>query len=155
LDDYYANSAVQEAQAKQKSLTQLNKLYISNKEEQIASVKNKLKKEKTVLTKLKKIKQSFIAGKPRFPKDVREQQIGDFFVVKWKKKTDLYQHAYQFEHEYLDVQIKKLKSKIGFLTFKLHRFEEELKRLKTKVSSVTFGSGGIIQISIYHRDLSK
>lgn len=140
LDDYYANGAVQEAQAKQKSLTELNKLYISNKEEQIASVKNKLKKEKTVLTKLKKIKQSFIAGKPRFPKNVREQQIGDFFVVKWKEKTDLYQHAYQFEHEYLDVQLKKLKAKIGFLTFKLHRFEEELKRLKTKVSSVTFGS---------------
>jgi hypothetical protein len=35
LDDYYANSAVQEAKSIQSSLTELNKMYISNKETQI------------------------------------------------------------------------------------------------------------------------
>ena len=42
LDDYYANSAVQEANAIQKSLIELNKLYKKNKEEQIKSVKSKM-----------------------------------------------------------------------------------------------------------------
>ena len=47
LDDYYSNSAVQEANAIQKSLSELkSKLYIKNKEEQIKSVKNKIKKNK-------------------------------------------------------------------------------------------------------------
>lgn len=44
LDDYYANSAVQEAKAKMNSLTELNKLYIANKKEQIKAIKKKLKK---------------------------------------------------------------------------------------------------------------
>jgi hypothetical protein len=60
--------------------------------------------------------------------------------VRFKKETDIYYHAYQFEHGYLDAEMKKLKTKIGFLTFKLHRFEQELKDLKTKVSSVVFGT---------------
>ena len=52
----------------------------------------------------------------------------------------MYYHAYQFEHSFLDVEIKRIKSRIGFLTFRKNRFEEELKRLKTKISSVVFGS---------------
>lgn len=39
LDDYYANSVVQEAKAVQSSLIELNKLYIKNKAEQINSIK--------------------------------------------------------------------------------------------------------------------
>jgi IS605 OrfB family transposase len=140
LDDYYANSVVQEANAKQKSLKELNKLYISNKEEQIKSVKNKLKKERTKLTKLRKIKSSFVQGKPSFPKNAKEQKSGNFFVVQFKKKTDLYYHSYHFEHGYLDKEINKRKTKIGFLTFKLNKYDEQLKSLKTIVSSVVFGS---------------
>jgi IS605 OrfB family transposase len=140
LDDYYANSALQEANAKQKTLTELNKLYISNKEEQIKSVKNKLKKERTKITKLRKIKSSFVNGKPKFPKNAKEQKLGYFFVVQFKKKTYLYYHSYQFEHEYLDKEINRLKTRIGFLTFKLNKYNEQLRTLKTKVSSVVFGS---------------
>ncbi|EKN68443.1 transposase, IS605 OrfB family protein, partial [Neobacillus bataviensis LMG 21833] len=140
LDDYFANSALQEANAKQKSLTELNKLYISNKEEQIKSVKKKLKSKKTKLSKLKKIKSSIVNGKPSFPKKSREQKLGNYFVVQFKKKTDIYYHAYQFEHAYLDIQVNRTKTKIGFLTFKLNKFEEQLKRLKTVISSVVFGT---------------
>ncbi|MFS0779245.1 hypothetical protein ABC255_25025 [Neobacillus sp. 3P2-tot-E-2] len=102
LDDYYANSAVQEASAIQKSNTELNKLYISNKETQISSVKKKLKKERTRLTKLEKIKNSFVKGKPQFPKNSNLNKMGNFFVVQFKKKTDIYYHAYQFENGFLD-----------------------------------------------------
>jgi hypothetical protein len=76
LDDYYANSTVQEAKAKQKSLDELNKLYMSNKQAQIKSVKNKLKKEKSSLTTLKKIKKSFITGNPSFSKHSKERVFG-------------------------------------------------------------------------------
>ena len=140
LDDYYVNSVVQEANAKLKSLAELNKLYTTNKEEQMKALKRKLKKEKSRLTTLMKIKQSFVKGKPSFPKNSKEQKAGNFFVVNFKHRTDLYYHAYEFEHHYLDVQIKKLKNKIGFLTFKQNRRLEELKQLKTKVSSVVFGT---------------
>lgn len=140
LDDYYANSVVQEANAVQSSLIELNKLYIKNKTEQIKSIKKKIKKVKSRLTTLKKIKKSFVKNKPSFPKNAKEQKAGNFFVVHYKKKTNLYYHAYEFEHQYLDDQIKKLKSKIGFLTCKLNRRAEEAKQLTTKISSVTFGS---------------
>ncbi|MCQ6278614.1 IS200/IS605 family accessory protein TnpB-related protein [Bacillus sp. EB600] len=140
LDDYYANSVVQEANAMQKSLFGLNKLYISNKEIQITSVKHKLKKVKARLTTLKKIKTSFIKGKPSFPKSSNVHKVGSFFAVTFKKKTDIYYHAYQFEHEYLDREIKKLKTRIGFLSLKLHKYEKQLKKLKTDIRSVVFGS---------------
>ncbi|HDX9589279.1 TPA: hypothetical protein ROX98_002265, partial [Bacillus pseudomycoides] len=39
LNDYYANSAVQEANALFSSQTELKKLYIENKNEQIKAVK--------------------------------------------------------------------------------------------------------------------
>ena len=63
LNDYYANSAVQTANAHMKSQKELKKMYIANKEEQIKSVKNKIKATKSKLTTLSKIKQSFIEGK--------------------------------------------------------------------------------------------
>ena len=54
LDDYYANSAVQEANAIQKSLIELNKLYKKNKEEQIKSVKSKIKNTKVSINNIDK-----------------------------------------------------------------------------------------------------
>jgi IS605 OrfB family transposase len=140
LDDYYTNSAVQEANAKQKSLSELNTLYQSNTDAQIQSVKRKMKTEKAKLTKLKKIKQSFVKGKPSFPHNGKEQQHGTLFAVHGKKKTDLYYHAYAFEHGYVDVHIKRLQTKLGFLAGKLHRLEDKQKYLRTEVASVVFGS---------------
>jgi IS605 OrfB family transposase len=140
LDDYYANSAVQEANALQKSLTELNKMYITNKAEQIKSVNNKIKNTKSKLTTLTKMKESFVNGKPKLPKNSNIKNVGNLFVVEFKKQTNIFYHAYQFEHSYLDVEIKRLKSRVGFLTFKQNRFEDELKGLKIKVSSVVFGS---------------
>ena len=140
LDDYYANSAVQEANAMQKSINELNKLYISNKETQIKSLKKKIKKDRTRLTRLKKSKESFVKGKPSFPKNSNMNKIGDYFVVKFKNKTDIYYHSYQFEHGFLDKEIKKIQTRIGFLTFKQNKFEQDLKALKTKMTNVVFGS---------------
>lgn len=140
MNDYYANSVVQEANSLISSQEELRKLYRSNKEEQIKSVKKKIKRTKNRLTTLTNIKTSFINGKPKFNKKSREQQKGNFFVVQYKKKTDLFYHAYQFEHEYLDVQINYLRSRLGLLEFRIDRLHKQLSALKNNIKSVVFGS---------------
>ncbi|PGK52474.1 transposase [Priestia megaterium] len=140
LNDYYANSAIQEAKAIMTSQDELTKLYSKNKEAQIKSTKKKIKQIKSRLTVLQKIKASFIKGKPTFNKTSREQKRGNFFIVQFKKQTDIYYHKYQFEHEYLDVQVKYLKSRLGRLLFRVDRLEKQLHSLKTKTKSVVFGS---------------
>ena len=140
LDDYYANSAVQAANAQVKGLGELKKLYTENKKEQIRSIKKKLKNDRSRLTTLKKIKASFIKDQPTFPKRTKEQQYGNYFVVQYKEKTDIYYHAYQFEHTYLDPAINQLKTRIGFLTSKLNKKQAELEQLKTCIPSAVFGT---------------
>ena len=140
LNDYYANSAVQEANSIMKSQTELQEMYVKNKEEQIKTVKNKITTTKKRLTTLRKIKESIIKGKPRFNKTSREQQKGNFFVVQFKRKTDIYYHVYQFEHEYLDVEIKRVDSTLRKLCFRLDRLQKQLKSIKNKTKSVVFGT---------------
>ena len=132
LNDYYANSAVQEANSIMKSQTELQKMYVENKEEQIKTVKNKITTTKKRLTTLRKIKESINKGKPRFNKTSREQQKGNFFVVQFKRKTDIYYHVYQFEHEYLDVEIKRVDSTLRKLRFRLDRLQKQLKSIKNR-----------------------
>lgn len=140
MDDYYTNSVVQEAKALMKSQKELNQLYIQNKEQQIKAVKKKIKTTKSRLTVLRKIKLSFVQGKPKFNQTSPEQQRGVFFVVHFKKRTDLYYHPYSFEHQYLDMEIQRLRSRLGNLEFKWDRYEKQLQSLKKNISSVVFGS---------------
>jgi IS605 OrfB family transposase len=140
LNDYYANSVVQEGKALLSSQDELTKMYDANKKEQIKAIKAKIKKTKSRLTVLRKIKTSLIKGKPSFNKTSPEQQKGNYFVVEFKERTDLYYHTYDFEHLYLDVQIKHIASRLGRLEFKLDRFQKQLERLTTKTKSVCFGS---------------
>ncbi len=138
LDDYYANSAIQAAKAQIKSLEELKVLYISDKKEQIRTIKKKIKKERSKLTSLKKIKKSFIQDQPKFPKNAREQRQGHYYTVSYKDHTDIYPHAYAFEHLYLDPKIKGIQHKLGLLTSKLKRKEEALRQLKSRIPSAVF-----------------
>ena len=63
---------------------------------------------------------------PKFNKTSREQKKGRLFVVQFNNKTDIYDHAYEFEHQYFDVQIKGLKSRLGKLNFRLDRLQKQL-----------------------------
>ncbi|PEY98240.1 hypothetical protein CN326_23800, partial [Bacillus sp. AFS018417] len=91
------------------------------------------------MTVLNKMKTSFIKGEPKFNKTSKEQQRGPYFVVQFKKRTDIYYHAYQLEHEYLNVRIQTLRSRLGSLEFRLDRLQKLFHSLKNKVSSVVFG----------------
>ena len=123
-----------------KSLHELKKLYVEVKREQIRSLNKKLKNDRSRLTTLRKIKTSFIKDNPTFPKRVREQLYGNRFVVKYKTKTAIYYHRYEFEHTYLDPTIQQLKTKIGFLNGKLNRKKAALEQLKTRIPSTVFGT---------------
>ncbi|MDC3415286.1 transposase, partial [Aquibacillus sp. 3ASR75-286] len=46
----------------------------------------------------------------------------------------------QFEHSYLEPEIKRLEARLGFLTFKRHKLEQDLQRLQTIIPSVVFGT---------------
>lgn len=140
LNDYYANSAVQEGKALITAQQELTKMYIANKKEQVNATKRKNKTIKSSMNVLKKIKNSLVKGKPRFNKNSREQLRGNYFVVQFKSQTDLYYNAYDFEHIYIDKEIRELTSRSGQLDFRIDRLEKQIKSLKNDTKSVCFGS---------------
>ena len=86
LNDYLANSAVQEARALFSSRVELNKLYINQTDEKIKHIKKKLKAERSFLTQLKKIKESLIKGNLRFPKNL-SFSLQNSGVISLKKRA--------------------------------------------------------------------
>ncbi|GGN71750.1 hypothetical protein GCM10012290_17070 [Halolactibacillus alkaliphilus] len=140
LNDYYANSAVQQGRALLSAQKELKNMHMRNKKEQISAVKRKIKATKARLTTLQKIKGSFVKGTPTFTKTSSEQQKEAFFVVTYKRYTRLFYCAYDFEHQHLDVEIKHLKSRFGQLNFKKDRYEKQWIVLSNKVAGVCFGS---------------
>ena len=60
--------------------------------------------------------------------------------MEFKKKTDIYYHAYQIEYHYSDVQIKAFKNRIGRLEFRLDRLQKQLKFLRSNTKGVVFDS---------------
>jgi len=141
VNDYVANSIVRESQALLKAQTELNKLYIKQTDEKIKKIKNKLKKERSFLTTLRKMKASFIKGNLWFPKN-RNYALHSSGIVSLECKSCslIWMNAYLFEHRYLDVTIKRLKAKIGRLEHRLFRLEAKKDKLTTHISSVVFGS---------------
>jgi anthranilate/para-aminobenzoate synthase component I len=61
-------------------------------------------------------------------------------VVQFKTKTYLYTHAYVFENEYLDKEIRKQTAQLDRFTFRLDRLQKQLTSLKKKMKSVVFGT---------------
>ncbi|WP_458415474.1 IS200/IS605 family accessory protein TnpB-related protein [Schinkia sp. CFF1] len=141
LNDYYANSAVQEAKALLTSQKELTAVYLQNKKAQITAVKKKIKTTKAKLTSYHKLKQSLIKGTVKIPGNLRNvKKYKNVWAVHYKKETNLFYHAYHFEHHYVDVEIKHLQNKLGRLQFKVNRLAQEMDKLKYDIRSVIFGS---------------
>lgn len=141
VNDYVANSIVRESQALLKAQSELNKLYIKQTDEKIKKIKKKLKTERSFLTTLRKIKESCINGNVHFPKN-RKYTLHPSGLVSLALQNHslVWMNIYLFEHQYLDVAIKRLKAKIGHLEHRLFRLEEKKEKLTTHISSVVFGS---------------
>ncbi|WP_017149623.1 hypothetical protein [Bacillus bingmayongensis] len=86
LNDYYANSAVQEAKALFTGLMELQKIYEKQTQEKLKKLKKKLKQERTKLTTLRKMKQSCVKGKLTFPKNTHFAKHNNLISLSRKKK---------------------------------------------------------------------
>ncbi|EEL51704.1 MULTISPECIES: IS200/IS605 family accessory protein TnpB-related protein [Bacillus cereus group] len=140
LNDYYANSAAQEAKALFSGLTELQTMYKKQTQEKLKKLKKKMKTERTKLTQLRKIKQSCVKGKISFPKNSHFSKKNKIIAVSRKKDTLIWFSQYLFEHQYLDVQIKWTKAKIGRLTHRQYRLEQKLASYEVHIPSAVFGS---------------
>ncbi|MDT0148428.1 IS200/IS605 family accessory protein TnpB-related protein [Priestia aryabhattai] len=141
VNDYIANSIVRESQALLKAQTELNKLYIKQTDEKIKKIKSKLKKERSFLTTLRKIKNSCVEGNLQFPKNRNYALHSSGLIsLECKSYSLIWMNTYLFEHQYLDLTIKQLKAKIGRLEHRLFRLEGKKEKLTTHISSVVFGS---------------
>ncbi len=93
------------------------------------------------MTTLRKIKESCVEGTLRFPKN-RNYVLHSSGLISLECKSCslIWMNTYLFEHQYLDVTIKRLKAKIGHLAHRLFRLEGQKEKLTTHISSVVFGS---------------
>ncbi|WP_199613980.1 IS200/IS605 family accessory protein TnpB-related protein [Paenibacillus alkalitolerans] len=144
IDDYFANSALQEANALFSSVQELRKQYIADKKDAIETAKNKLKSLKRKLTLKKKMLASLMEGKFK-AKSCREDQCGRFYIVRYKRETKLYDNAYLFEHTYLKPEIKRIAHRIAMVEFRLKRLQKELADLQKYTGRVIFGSKNLFR----------
>ncbi|WP_028402231.1 IS200/IS605 family accessory protein TnpB-related protein [Ectobacillus panaciterrae] len=141
LTDYYANSARQEATALFSAVTELQTLYLQQTDEKIKDIKKKLKSERSTLTRMRKIKESFVKGNPTFPKNSPFILQGSGIIsLSLQKKTIIWLTTYSFEHRCLDRKIKHTKAKIGRLQHRLDRLRQKKDKLKEHIPSAVFGT---------------
>ncbi len=144
LNDYYANSAVQQANALRTSQKELQALYRKQVDGTIQSIQKKLKNERSKLTALRKMKQSVVAGKPKLHKRmgyrVHQTSSGAVYALHRKNETHVWFSLYLFEHRHMDKEIKRLKAKIRQLQHRLFRQEQKKEKLKQTIPSAVFGS---------------
>ncbi|PEI42103.1 transposase [Bacillus pseudomycoides] len=155
LNDYYANSAAQEAKALFTGLMELQKRYEKQTQEKIKKLKKKLKQERTKLTNLRKIKQSCVKGTLTFPKNTRFAKHNNLISLSRKKDTLIWLNEYLFEHQYLDVQIKRIQAKIGLLTHSQYRLTQKLPSYKTHIPSAVFGSKKLFRSQFTTREFVR
>ncbi|MGG3522917.1 IS200/IS605 family accessory protein TnpB-related protein, partial [Bacillus pseudomycoides] len=75
-----------------------------------------------------------------FPKNTRFAKHNNPISLSRKKDTLIWLSEYLFEHQYLDVQIKRIQAKIGLLTHRQYRLTQKLSSYQTNIPSAVFGS---------------
>lgn len=141
LNDYYANSVVQDAKAILRGQKELHKMYIDDVKNQIKTSKKKVKDLERQWKNKQKILNSIIKGGFKAYKGSNESQQGTFYTVRRKNKVDLYYNLYDFEHVYLKPLMKQIDTKIRLIKFRIQRLERKLENLSNGyMKGATFGS---------------
>ena len=154
-NDYYINSAVQEAKSLISSQVELKKLYIKNSEIEIKERNKKIKEVEKQLKNKEKVKQSIIKiskaikSEKKIPKfstykgSVEFMEINDgeiTFGIRRRNNEPLLFNIYTFEVCYVDKKIRELKNRLKQLKFGLKRAENKLDKLKNNLPKrVCFG----------------
>ena len=174
FNDYFANSACQQAKAVLKSVLELRQSDKKEKEAVLKEVEAKLKSAKNRLEQLNKTKRCLVeyskwkkdknGKKPRIrmPKgsvEVLDRNAETVSVFHYNNKTKkrrllkTYANLYLFEIQYLDPFIKRLKYKVRSLELRVKKLERQIDDLKRE-PSVCFGSKALFhkQHTVYKED---
>lgn len=145
LGDYYTNSALQNAKALISSQTELKSLYQKQTAEKITKLKKKIKDVKNRKTTLQKIKDSLKTGILQLPKNSHWQANGSQVYSAHRGKLKRGSHSlvffnlYDFEIQYVNKELKRLKQRLGALSFRLNRLAEKLVAFDTNIPGAVFG----------------
>jgi len=158
---YFINSATQEAAASIKSVKELRSDYISEQEEKLDQVKDKLKQTAKQREELEKVKAKLIERskarkvqkktlpKPRLLKGGQitfDKESGVYTIwhtnLRTMKRTVIstYKDDYCFETQYVVPTLKKLNATISGLEGRIAHIEAKIRHLKEDVPSICFGS---------------
>ncbi|MFW5962566.1 MAG: hypothetical protein ACOCQR_03020 [bacterium] len=157
INNYYEASTYQFAKGVYTSNRELRKDYIEDAKGQIKRVKKKLASKRRYLTFKEKLLESVISihkaslNNEEIPElytypSMRENYFPQQNIYTVKKGDRIIEYIpYLFEVQYLKPQIKRIKSNIGNLKFKLHRLEQRLEKLETKEIRSVFGTKDLFE----------
>jgi IS605 OrfB family transposase len=131
FDDYWVNSAVQEAKAQVASQRELQKMYIAGKKEQIETKKDKVKELNRQIKRLEDLLSEIKKGKFKTwcGSNIVRHESG-VISVDFKRKSLVFFNTYDFEHRYLRPEIRNLKNRVKLIEYSVARLEEELEKLQ-------------------------
>lgn len=156
LNDYFANSTVQQANTVYKSNIKLQPIYITQMKDRIFHAQKKLKELTAQVDHLSNMKLSLIKvtkalnSNKKIPKiknykgskisTVKLNKDGILIAVHYKRKSDIYFSIWEFEYNYLVPKIRKIKNRIKHLAYGISIKETKLKQLQEKPYFSCFGS---------------
>jgi IS605 OrfB family transposase len=143
INDYIANSAVQEANALISAQEELKKQYIKDANSQISSRNKKIKDLKKQIKNKQKMLQSIINNKFKaYPGANENVSDSGIYYVRHVRKYyyDIYFSAYDFEHIYLRPLISNLENRVRMIKYGLNKQEQKLSSISRKFNGVVFGS---------------
>lgn len=147
LNDYFVNSAHNEAKALRKSAIECLKLHIKEKESQITQMESKLKSIDKSIKRLTAIKNQLIniskarkhkkkkAPSLKFVSGQNEYISKDGFITTGRRKPVHYKDEYEFEVLYVTPKLKELRHRKNVIEKRKTRTEHELLNLQSKLNS--------------------
>ena len=175
FNDYFANSANQQAKAVLRSVKELHSANKNETKETLKAVLEKEKRTQSRLAELQKTKACLVAiskhektgkgkhrPKLRMPKggaETWDKETGVFTVWYFHKRTKerkavrTFENAVLFELQYLDPKIRQLKGRLTALGNRIRKLEARLKRMED-LPGVCFGSKAFFkkQHTVYKND---
>ena len=157
LDIYARNSAMNEAKATLSSQLELKKLYIDNIKDKLNKTTKKYNATITYYNSLKEFHQKLISGEKIKSKTYKFKTNGAVVVCKQHKDDISFDNKYLFEKQYLNPLLRKQRSKIGLLLFKINKLQLQLDKLssKTYIPSVCFGTKKLLKQSQIKTNMTK
>lgn len=165
VNDYYRNSAIQEAKAKYNNTVENHKLHKNAVKSQISRIEKKIKDISKMISNKEKVLESLIkvhkvvvynktAKKAKkLPKFKTYQGAVEYlkdestltFAVRKRRKPDIEYNIYEFEVCYLKPMIKRLKHRLKMLNHRLDKTKIKLNNLENIKPTACFGSKGFFK----------